>query len=113
MKDAAIKIKKKVYDNRIVTFAPLYMGNFCVNNCAYCGFKSEKKDVPRRVLSKDEIIKETEALAGGIGHKRLIVVYGEHPKNDINYVTESIKTIYSVNVKTKRGTGFHIPNPSL
>jgi 2-iminoacetate synthase len=105
MKKTALEVKKKVYDNRIVTFAPLYLGNFCVNNCAYCGLKSDNTDVLRRVLSKEEIKKEVEALAGGIGHKRLVVVYGEHPKNDINYIIETIKTIYSVQAKAKRGSG--------
>lgn len=105
MKETALAVKKKVYDNRIVTFAPLYLGNFCVNNCAYCGLKSENKDVPRRVLSTEEIRKEVKALAGIIGHKRLVVVYGEHPKNDIDYIVDSIKTIYDVKVKVKKGIG--------
>lgn len=105
MKKAALEVKKKVYDNRIVTFAPLYLGNFCVNNCAYCGLKADNQDVARRVLSTEEIKKEVEALAGGIGHKRLVVVYGEHPKNDINYILETIRTIYSVQSKTKHGVG--------
>lgn len=105
MRHAALAVKKKVYDNRIVTFAPLYLGSFCVNNCAYCGLKSENVDVPRRVLSMPEIEKEVKALAGTIGHKRLVVVYGEHPKNDIDYIVDSIRTIYSVKVKTKHGIG--------
>lgn len=105
MKATALKVKKKVYDNRIVTFAPLYLGNFCVNNCAYCGLKSDNTSIDRRVLSAEEITREVEALAGGIGHKRLVVVYGEHPKNDINYIIRSIKTIYSIQAKTKNGVG--------
>ncbi len=105
MKKTALEVKKKVYDNRIVTFAPLYLGNFCVNNCAYCGFKTDNKDVTRRVLSMEEIKKEVEALAGDIGHKRLVVVYGEHPRNDIDYILESIKTIYAVQAETKHGIG--------
>ncbi|MDD3375447.1 MAG: [FeFe] hydrogenase H-cluster radical SAM maturase HydG [Candidatus Omnitrophica bacterium] len=105
MKKVAIEIKKKVYNNRIVTFAPLYMGNYCVNNCLYCGFKSENTDAKRRVLSMEEIRKEVEVLAGKIGHKRLIVVYGEHPKNDIDYIVDSIKTVYDVKVPTKKGIG--------
>ncbi len=105
MRQAAFQIKLKVYDNRIVTFAPLYMGNYCVNNCAYCGFRIDNKEAKRRVLSMDEIRREVEILTGQIGHKRLIVVYGEHPLNDIDYIIESIKTIYSVQVKTKKGVG--------
>jgi 2-iminoacetate synthase len=99
MRDAAFQVKKKVYDNRIVTFAPLYLGSYCVNNCAYCGFKMENKHELRNVLTPSEIRQEVEALAGTIGHKRLIVVYGEHPKNDVDYIVSSIKEIYNVKVK--------------
>ncbi|MBU1783937.1 MAG: [FeFe] hydrogenase H-cluster radical SAM maturase HydG, partial [Candidatus Omnitrophica bacterium] len=105
MKETAGKVKKKVYDNRIVTFAPLYLGNLCVNNCAYCGFRCENAAAERKVLSPGEIRSEVMALAGKIGHKRLIVVYGEHPETDADYIASSIKEIYSVVVKTKKGTG--------
>ncbi len=105
MKKAAMRIKKKVYNNRIVTFAPLYMGNYCVNNCQYCGFKTDNVEAQRRVLSMDEIKKEVEVLAGKIGHKRLIAVYGEHPKNDVDYIIDSLKAIYEVNVQTRKGIG--------
>lgn len=105
MEAAAFRIKKKVYDNRIVTFAPLYMGNYCVNNCAYCGFKHENLTAKRRVLSMEEIRKETETLTGKIGHKRIIAVYGEHPLTGIDYILESMKTIYDVKVPTKHGYG--------
>jgi 2-iminoacetate synthase len=105
METAALAIKKKVYDNRIVTFAPLYMGNYCVNNCAYCGFKHENLAAKRRVLSMGEIRKETEILTGKIGHKRIIAVYGEHPLTGIDYILESMKTIYDVKTPTKHGYG--------
>ena len=105
METAAFQIKKKVYDNRIVTFAPLYMGNYCVNNCAYCGFKQENRSAKRRVLSTEEIRKETEILTGKIGHKRIIAVYGEHPLTGIDYILESMKTIYDVKTPTKHGYG--------
>jgi len=105
MQATAFQIKKKVYDNRIVTFAPLYMGNYCVNNCAYCGFKHENLTAKRRVLSTDEIRKETEILTGKIGHKRIIAVYGEHPLTGIDYILESMKTIYAVKTPTKHGYG--------
>ena len=104
MEDTALKVKKKVYDNRIVVFAPLYMGNFCVNDCLYCGFRKSNTGAQRKILSMDEIKAEVKILAGDIGHKRLIVVYGEHPCCDINYMCESIKEIYSVKAKTKKGT---------
>jgi 2-iminoacetate synthase len=105
MRETAFKIKIKVYDNRIVTFAPLYMGNFCVNNCAYCGFKHENVTAKRRVLSMEEVRGETESLAGKIGHKRIIAVYGEHPLTGIDYIVESMKTIYDVKVPVKKGYG--------
>jgi len=105
MKNAAFRVKKKVYDNRIVTFAPLYLSNLCVNNCLYCGFREDNLSMNRRALNLNEIQKEVEALAGKIGHKRLIVVYGEHPKTDINYMVSTIKRIYEVKVKTKKGFG--------
>ncbi|HOW59764.1 MAG TPA: [FeFe] hydrogenase H-cluster radical SAM maturase HydG [Candidatus Omnitrophota bacterium] len=105
MQKIALQIKKKVYDNRIVTFAPLYMGNYCVNNCAYCGFRHDNLEAKRRVLSQDEIRKETETLTGKIGHKRIIAVYGEHPMTGIDYILESMKTIYDVRVPTRHGYG--------
>jgi 2-iminoacetate synthase len=99
------EIKRKVYDNRIVTFAPLYCGSYCVNNCAYCGFRSSNHEEKRRILTMDEIKSEVEVLAGEIGHKRLIAVFGEHPKTDVNYMAETLRTIYSVKVPTKTGYG--------
>lgn len=99
------KVKKIVYDNRIVTFAPLYCSSYCINNCLYCGFRRENTLIKRRRLSLEEIKKEAEVLAGEIGHKRLIVVYGEHPQTDIDYIVETIRTIYRVKVKTKNGYG--------
>lgn len=105
MRETAIAVKKKVYDNRIVTFAPLYLGNYCVNNCQYCGFRSENREAERHVLSLAEVKKEAEALAGRIGHKRLILVYGEHPLNDVDYMVDSMKAVYEVKVKTRGGVG--------
>ncbi len=105
MQDVASKVKKKVYDNRIVTFAPLYLSNLCVNNCLYCAFRKDNTIVKRRKLNLEEVKKETQVLTGEIGHKRLIVVYGEHPETDVDYMMESIKAIYSVKEKTKSGWG--------
>ncbi len=100
--ETALKIKKKVYDNRIVLFAPLYVSNYCVNNCVYCGFRSSNKVVIRKQLSFEEIKNEVEILVGKIGHKRLIAVFGEHPKySNIDYIVKTLETIYSVKVKTK------------
>jgi 2-iminoacetate synthase len=104
MRQAAFNVKQKVYDNRIVTFAPFYLGNYCVNRCSYCGFNNDNDTCDRKVLSEADIRREIEVLTGKIGHKRLIAVYGEHPKNDVDYIVESLKTIYSVKTKTKNGT---------
>lgn len=105
MGEAGLKNKKFVYDNRIVTFAPLYMSNLCVNSCLYCGFRNENEHEVRRKLSMDEVRRETEVLAGKIGHKRLIAVYGEHPTTSTDYIAESLNTIYGVQAKTRRGIG--------
>ncbi len=94
------KIKKKVYDNRIVTFAPLYCSNFCVNSCLYCAFRKENTKEIKRRLTLDEVRRETEVLVS-LGHKRLIVVYGEHPLSDADYIADTIRTIY----ETKVGNG--------
>lgn len=102
MEQMAGQVKKKVYDNRIVTFAPLYLSNLCVNDCLYCGFRRSNKTTVRRRLSADEIRKETEVLAGRIGHKRLIVVFGESPQTDVDYIAATVQTIANVKVKTKR-----------
>jgi 2-iminoacetate synthase len=102
---AAAQIKRKVYDNRVVTFAPLYTSSLCVNNCAYCGFRGENQAIERRTLGMDEIRREAEVLAGTLGHKRIILVAGEHPSSDADYIAEAMRTIYSVKVKTRRGFG--------
>ncbi|MFA5069464.1 MAG: [FeFe] hydrogenase H-cluster radical SAM maturase HydG [Candidatus Omnitrophota bacterium] len=105
MARAAALIKKKVYDNRIVTFAPLYLSNLCVNDCLYCGFRSSNSQSKRTLLSLAEVRSEVKVLAGEIGHKRLIVVYGEHPDCGIDYIIDTIKAIYDVKVKTRNGFG--------
>ncbi|SIQ08042.1 iron-only hydrogenase maturation protein HydG [Alkalispirochaeta americana] len=103
MAQTGLEIKLKVYDNRIVTFAPLYMANHCVNSCSYCGFRRENTEMHRRHLTMEEIRREASALAGSFGHKRLVVVYGEHPLTDIDYLEESINAVYGVRVPTRRG----------
>lgn len=103
--EAARAVKRKVYDNRVVTFAPLYASNLCVNNCLYCGFRAANKGTVRRKLTMEEIKEEAKALAGRIGHKRLIFVVGEHPESGADYIAEAMKTIYSVKEKTRRGFG--------
>jgi 2-iminoacetate synthase len=105
MMEVAGQVKHKVYDNRIVTFAPLYLGNFCVNKCLYCGFREDNEQQKRRKLSMEEIDREIEILAGRIGHKRLVVVYGEHPQTDADYICQTMQRIYAVKVKTRKGIG--------
>ncbi len=105
MARTAAQVKTKVYDNRIVTFAPLYLSNHCVNDCLYCGFRRSNRSARRKRLDLDEVRSEVEVLAGKIGHKRLIVVYGEHPLSGLEYMQESIRAIYSVRTGTPRGTG--------
>ncbi len=103
MEKAAIDIKLGVYDNRIVTFAPLYLSSKCINGCTYCSFREENDESVRRVLTQEEIDREIKTLAGEIGHKRLICVYGEHPDSDATYIAETIKTIYATKYKTRKG----------
>ncbi|MDD5134979.1 MAG: [FeFe] hydrogenase H-cluster radical SAM maturase HydG [Phycisphaerae bacterium] len=103
MEQTAAKVKRKVYDNRIVTFAPLYVSNLCVNDCLYCGFRKSNKTAKRKRLNFDEIKRETEVLVGQIGHKRLIVVFGEDSQTDVDYIAETIQAISEVKVKTKKG----------
>lgn len=91
----AKRIKERFYGNRIVMFAPLYLSNYCVNGCTYCPFHALNKTIPRKKLSQEEIVKEVTALQD-MGHKRLALETGEHPNTPIEYVIESINTIYGV-----------------
>ena len=92
---AAMAVKQKVYGNRIVLFAPLYLSSRCVNNCVYCGFRETNEAITRKRLEKNEIEAEIKAMTAA-GHKRIIAVYGEHPESDINYYADSVRTIYAV-----------------
>ena len=95
----AKEIKQEFYGNRIVMFAPLYLSNYCVNGCVYCPYHAKNKEIPRRKLTQEEIKAEVIALEN-MGHKRLAIEAGEHPTmNPIDYIIESIKTIYSVKHK--------------
>lgn len=94
------QIKQDVYGNRIVFFAPLYVGNKCINNCKYCGFRSDNKEIVRKTLTEQELIKEVEIMEKA-GHKRTILVFGEHPDYDADYMANVLKTVY----KTKVGRG--------
>ncbi len=92
-------IKQKFYGNRIVMFAPLYLSNHCVNGCVYCPYHAKNKTIPRKKLTQEEIKQEVIALQD-MGHKRLALEAGEHPKlAPIEYILESIRTIYSIKHK--------------
>ena len=95
----AREIKNHIYGNRIVMFAPLYLSNYCINGCVYCPYHAKNKTIPRRKLTQEEIRREVIALQD-MGHKRLALETGEHPKlSPIEYVLESIDTIYSIHHK--------------
>ena len=95
----AKEIKQKFYGNRIVMFAPLYLSNYCVNGCVYCPYHAKNKHIARKKLSQEEIRREVTALQD-MGHKRLALETGEDPvRNPLEYVLESIETIYSIRHK--------------
>ncbi len=95
----AEKIKKDYYGNRIVLFAPLYLSNYCVNGCVYCPYHAKNKHIPRKKLTQEEIKNEVIALQD-MGHKRLAIESGEDPVNNpIEYILDSIKTIYGIKHK--------------
>lgn len=95
----AEQIKKDFYGNRIVMFAPLYLSNYCINGCVYCPYHRKNKHIARKKLTQEEIVKEVTALQD-MGHKRLALEAGEDPVNNpIEYILESIKTIYSIKHK--------------
>jgi 2-iminoacetate synthase len=95
----AREIKQKLYGNRIVMFAPLYLSNYCVNGCVYCPYHAKNKTIARKKLSQEDIRREVIALQD-MGHKRLALEAGEDPlRNSIDYILESIKTIYGIHHK--------------
>lgn len=94
------EIKKDIYGKRVVVFAPLYVSDYCVNNCVYCGYKRDNK-FNRRRLTMDEVAQEVKILEQ-MGHKRLALELGEDPVNvPIDYVLECLDTIY----KTQNNNG--------
>lgn len=98
---AAHKIKKDIYGNRLVLFAPLYIANLCANNCLYCGFRRDNKELNRVSLTMEQIANEVKVLEHE-GHKRLLMLCGEHPtRSSLEYFMEAIETAYAV--KTENG----------
>lgn len=99
MYELAKRIKKEFYGNRIVMFAPLYLSNYCINGCVYCPYHMKNKHICRKKLTQEEIHDEVVALQD-MGHKRLAIEAGEDPVNNpIEYILDSIKTIYSIKHK--------------
>lgn len=90
----AKKVKNEIYGKRMVIFAPLYTGNACSNNCLYCGFRKDNKELPRIVLSKEQIQTETEALLEE-GHKRILMLCGENQAQGIDHVVMALRSAYS------------------
>ena len=98
IKNGAKTLKETVYGKRIVLFAPLYIGNHCTNNCQYCGFRAGNKEQERTTLSKTEIQEQVKALEEA-GHKRLILVFGEHLKYNSEFISDCVKAVYDVRYK--------------
>ena len=100
IKKAARDLKKAIYGNRIVLFAPLYVGNYCMNNCSYCGFRTANNEAVRTTLTHGQLIQEVEALEDE-GQKRLILVFGEHKRYSPEFIAETVRTVYNI----KKGNG--------
>ncbi|MDG2830173.1 radical SAM protein, partial [Vibrio parahaemolyticus] len=94
---AANILKEEIYGDRIVFFAPLYIGNKCINNCKYCGFQRDNTAIERKTLTLDELREQVEILESK-GHKRLILVYGEHPDYDADFIAETMRTVYDTKI---------------
>jgi len=92
---AAEKLKQEVYGNRIVLFAPLYVGNYCSNCCTYCDFRADNTKANRKTLTSNELKLEVEALMD-VGHKRLILVFGEHHLYSADFIAKTVRETYSV-----------------
>ncbi|MDD6103679.1 MAG: [FeFe] hydrogenase H-cluster radical SAM maturase HydG [Bacteroidales bacterium] len=100
--ETARELKRNVYGNRIVLFAPLYIGNYCINDCTYCGFRRSLRTTVRHTLSEEQLVNEVKSLENE-GHKRLILVYGEHPKYTPEFIAKTVKLTYAT--KTNNGKG--------
>jgi 2-iminoacetate synthase len=91
--ETAVRVKKEIYGNRLVLFAPLYVTNECQNRCAYCAFSTANRDLIRRTLSLEEIKAEVRVLES-LGHKRLLLVYGEHPRFGADWIARTVQAVY-------------------
>jgi 2-iminoacetate synthase len=93
--ETAKTVKEHIYGKRLVFFAPIYTGNVCVNNCLYCGFRTDNKTLKRKILTMPEIAREVSSLLKE-GHKRILLICGESSRNNTDYMVEAIRTAYSV-----------------
>jgi len=93
--ETARQLKRSIYGNRIVLFAPLYIGNECLNECLYCAFRQSNQEVIRRTLLPEDLQRQVEALEQQ-GHKRLILVFGEHPRYDAAFIAETARRVYQI-----------------
>jgi 2-iminoacetate synthase len=100
MYSLASTLKREVYGERIVFFAPLYISDKCANNCLYCGYRSSNQAIHRKTLTMDELKREVEIMISE-GQKRTVLVYGESPETNIDYICDSVRQVYSV--KSKHG----------
>lgn len=100
--EAARQLKRDVYGNRIVLFAPLYVGNACVNDCQYCGFRRSNKEAIRRTLNDAELRGQVRALEAS-GHKRLILAFGEHPAYSAEYIAHVVRIVYETRIHPDGG----------
>ncbi len=98
--ETAHELKQSIYGNRIVLFAPLYIGNYCINDCKYCGFRKSLRTAVRKTLTDAELVQEVESLEN-LGHKRLILVYGESPLYSPEFIAHTVRKVY----ETKVGKG--------
>ena len=109
--ETALSVKQEIYGNRLVLFTPLYISNYCSNNCLYCGFRIDNKNINRNTLTIDEIKDETEAILEQ-GHKRILMLMGENHKNcSIEYFIEAINAVYSV--KDSKGSSIRRINVEI
>lgn len=108
--DTAHYCKEEIYGKRLVLFAPIYTGNACVNNCVYCGFRRDNKTLKRKILTLDEIENETLHLLR-MGHKRALLICGESPRNDADYMVEAIRRTYAA--KDEKGSQIRRINVEL
>ena len=108
--DVAHYCKEEIYGKRLVLFAPIYTGNACVNNCVYCGFRRDNKALRRKVLTMDEIEQETLQLLR-MGHKRALLICGESPRNNADYMVEAIRRTYAA--RDEKGSSIRRINVEL